>query len=239
MHLLRAPIIHASEAIPITYRPIHRHRLHSQHRLHLIQQRQRVQRRPIQLIDEREHRNSALATHLKQLARLRFHTLGCIQNHHRTVGGHQRPVGIFRKILMAGRIQQIDHVALIGKLQHRRGDGNAAFLLHRHPIRGGAALIAARPHTAGQVDGVAVKQQFFGQRGFAGVWMRNNGERTPGINGLLKVHVEGNLLFRHNYVSQKSFPPPAILGDDRPQGVKKGHGNGCRDRLGPWCRDKI
>jgi len=103
-----------------------------------------------------------LATHIKQLARLCFHTFGRVQHHHRAVSCHQCAVGVFGKILMARGVQQVDGESFVRKLQHSGSDGNAALLLHLHPVGCGGALVAAGADAASHMNGLAVEEQFLG-----------------------------------------------------------------------------
>lgn len=59
---------------------------------------------------------------------------------------------ILGKVLVARRIEQVeqDPPALEG--HDRAGDGDAALLLDRHPVRAGATAVAARAHLAGFAD---------------------------------------------------------------------------------------
>ena len=56
------------------------------------------------------------------------------------------------------------------------GDGNAALLFDLHPVGGGVPRGLAGLYGAGLADGAAVEQQFFRQRGFTSVRMRNDGK---------------------------------------------------------------
>ena len=58
-------------------------------------------------------------TYFKQLPCLGLHTFGTVNNHDRGIRRHQRTVGIFREVLMSRRIQDINAVSSVIKLQHR------------------------------------------------------------------------------------------------------------------------
>ena len=75
---------------------------------------------------------------------------------------------------MARRIQQVDDVLGIGELHHRGRDRNTPLLLQRHPVRGRVPAGLAALHGTGELDRAAVQQQFFGQRRFAGIRMRDD-----------------------------------------------------------------
>ena len=102
--------------------------------------------------------------------------LGGVDHHHGGVGGGQRAVGVFGEILMARRVEQVEHRVLIFERHHRGGDRDAALLLDLHPVGLGAPRLAARLHPAGGMDRAAEQQQMLGQRGLAGVGMRDDRE---------------------------------------------------------------
>ena len=133
----------------------------------------------VHLVNEGQHGNAAKTAHFKQLAGLRLDPLRGVDHHDRAIGRRERPVGIFAKVLMARRIQDVDHGILIRKLHGRGGDGDAALLLHFHPIRRGQFSVFAGPHHAGGADHPGVEQEFFGQRGFTRVRMADDGKGPP------------------------------------------------------------
>jgi len=74
-------------------------------------------------------------THLEQLSRLRLHAFGAVDYHNRRVGRHQCAVCVLREILMTRRVQNINTVAVIIKLQDRRCHRDSSLLLYLHPVR--------------------------------------------------------------------------------------------------------
>jgi hypothetical protein len=58
--------------------------------------------------------------------------------------------------------------------------GDAALLLHGHPVAGGVREALAGLDGAREVDWRPVEQQLLGQRRLAGVGVRDDGEGTPG-----------------------------------------------------------
>src|SRR5699024_9535621 len=109
------------------------------------------------------------------------HTLGGVNDHDGGVGRHQGTVGVLGEVLVARGIQDVDAVALVLELHDGRGDRNAALLLDLHPVGGGGpAVLLTLDHT-GLGDGSAIEQEFFGQGGFAGVGVADDGKGTaPG-----------------------------------------------------------
>ena len=80
---------------------------------------------------------------------------------------------------MAGGVQNVDAEAVVLKLHHGGRDGNTALLLDLHPVGGGGAGVFLALDHACLGDGTAVEQEFFGQGGFTGVGVRNDGKGTP------------------------------------------------------------
>ena len=85
---------------------------------------------------------------------------------------HEKPQ--WAEILVARRVEQVEGEPLVLEAHHRRGDRDAALTLDRHPIRAHPPSLAARLDLAGQLERPAKQQQFLGQRGLAGVRMRND-----------------------------------------------------------------
>ena len=138
--------------------------------------------RPVALVHERENRHAALAADLEQFSRLRLDAFCGINHHHHRVHGGQHAISVLGKILVAGRVEQIEPVAVVIKLEHGRADRDAALLFQFHPVARRGALVLARGHGAGELHRAAVKQQLFRQRRLAGVRMRNDGERAPPLD---------------------------------------------------------
>jgi hypothetical protein len=167
---------HALQALPHADRPGHRCALDAEHALHLVQQIDRLLAFAVQLVDEGHDRRVAQAAHLHQLDRPLFHALGHVDDHQRRVDRRQHAVGVLAEVGVARCVEQIDDLAFVRELHHRRGDRDAAFLFQRHPVgRGMPGRLAALDRT-GHLDRAAEQQQLFGQRGLAGVRMGNDGE---------------------------------------------------------------
>ena len=89
---------------------------------------------------------------------------------------------------MARRIEQVEDVAAIFERHHRCDDRNAALALNAHPVGPGLAAIGLGAHLAGQLNRAAKQQQLFGERGLAGVRVRDNGERAASADGIWSEH---------------------------------------------------
>ena len=138
---------------------------------------ERLAAEPVELVHEREDRDSAPAADLEELAGLGLDSLGAVDQHHRGIGGSERPVGVFGEVLVARRVEQVDAEAAVLELQHRARHRDPALPLQLHPVGGDMPLGAARLHRSGEVDGAAVEEQLLGERRLPGVRMGDDRKR--------------------------------------------------------------
>src|SRR5690606_31838679 len=127
-------VIYAHKLRTVADGPVHRDGLHAQHLADLVQQIERIAGGTIHLVDESKDGNATLATNLKEFQGLWLNTFRTIDDHHGTVYSRESAVRVFREMLMSGCVEQVDDMSAVGELQHGRGDGNAAFALHLHPV---------------------------------------------------------------------------------------------------------
>jgi hypothetical protein len=88
--------------------------------LDFVEQLERVAAFAVHLVDEGDDGGVALAAHLDQALGLRFHAVGRVDHHQRRVHGGQHAVGVFREVLVAGGVEQVDHVVAVQHLHHTR-----------------------------------------------------------------------------------------------------------------------
>ena len=176
VHLPRAAVEHPAEAGAVAERPNHGRGLQAEHGLKLVEQLERVARRPVALVHEREDRHAATAADLEELARLGLHALRGVDHHERGVDGGEDAVGVLGKVLVAGGVEQVDGVAAVIELEDGGTDRDAALFLEFHPVGGGGALVFARGDGTGEMDGVAVKEELLGQRRLARVGVGDDRE---------------------------------------------------------------
>ena len=135
---------------------------------------------PVVLVEEREHRQPAVAAHLEQLERLGLDALRRVEHHHHGVDAGEHAVGVLGEVLVAGGVEQVDDVLAVRELQHRRADRDAALALELHPVRGRRPPPLAGLHGAGALHRSGVQQELLGQRRLAGVGVGDDRERaTP------------------------------------------------------------
>ena len=163
-------------------RPGDRDAVQLQHVFDFSEHIERVAHFAVHLVDEGDDRGIAEAADLKQLDRLGFHALRGVNHHHGGIHCRQHSIGIFREVLMARGVEQVDDAVLIGELHHRTRDRNTTLLLHLHPVRSRVPGGLAALNSSGELDCAAEKQQFFRQRGFTRVRMRNDCKGAPACN---------------------------------------------------------
>jgi hypothetical protein len=128
-------------------------------RLELVEERDRVARRPVALVHEGEDGDPAPAADLEELAGLGLDALARVDHHEDRVDRGQDAVGVLGEVLVAGRVEEVDRVAVVVELQDGRADRDARAALQLHPVRGRGPLVLAVLDRAGQVDRVPVKQE--------------------------------------------------------------------------------
>ena len=175
--------------------PVHGVDVELQRALDLVQQRQRLVRRPVELVDEREDGDLPEAADLEELERLALDPLGRVEHHDDGVDGHQHAVGVLREILVAGRVQQVDAEIPVLELEHGRADRDAALALELHPVGGRVPLVFPGRHRPCQMDGAAVQQQLFRQGRLAGVGVRDDRERPSPRNLFHQFHTSPSRSF--------------------------------------------
>ena len=171
-----AQVHHAVESLAHADRPGEGHDRHAELALDLVHQRERLLHLAVHLVDEGEDRRVARAADLQQPARLRLDAVGRVDHHQRRVDRGQHAVGVLREVLVAGRVEQVDHAVAVLHLHHRARDRDAALLLDLHPVGRRVARRLARLHRAGDLDRAGEQQQLLGQRGLAGVGVGNDRE---------------------------------------------------------------
>ena len=164
----------ADEIAPASDRPGDRRGVERQRFLDLLDQFERIAAFAVHLIDEGDDRNVAQPADLEQLAGARFDALGGVDHHHRRIDGRKRSISVFREVLVAGRIEQIEHAVVVFERHHRSDDGDAALALDRHPVRPRRTPVALGLDLAGELDGSAEQQELLGQGGLAGIRMRDD-----------------------------------------------------------------
>ena len=181
-------VIGAGERASAADRPGERRGVERQRLLDLVEEIERIARLAVHLVDEGDDRDVAQPADLEQFARARLDALGGVDHHHGRVDGGERAVGVLGKVLVAGRVEQVEDAIAVFERHHRGHDGNAALALDAHPVGAGLAAVGLGAHFAGELDGAAEQQQLFGQRRLAGVGVRDDREGAPARDGVRVRH---------------------------------------------------
>lgn len=144
--------------------------------LDLVQNLERIAAFAVHLVDEGDDRNVAQPTDLEQFQRARLDALGGVDDHNGRVDRRQRAVGVVGEVLVAGRVEQVEDIVLVLEGHHRGDDRNAALALDLHPVGTGLDLVLLGLDLAGKLNGATEQQQLFGERGLAGVRVRDDRE---------------------------------------------------------------
>ena len=163
---------------------------------------------------------SRMPANFEQLARLALDALGGVDHHDGRVDGRERAVGILAEVGVARRIEQVEDNAAPLERHHGTRHRDAALLLDRHPVRPGASPLAARLDVTGKLNGAAEQQQLLGQRGLAGVRVRDDRERAPAgdLGVRLRRGAQGRCVLHPIFLRFDDGP-----GKPAPAGARAGH----------------
>ena len=182
MHEILVEMINPFERAPHADGPGHRRAADLEHVFDFVHQLDGVAPLAIQLVDKRKNGRSAQAADFHQLDGTLLHAFGAVDHHQRGIHRGQGTIRILGEIFVTGGVQQIDNAVFIGELHHRGGDGNPALLFQLHPIGRRMAGGFAPLDGAGELDRATEQQQLFGQRGFAGIGVGDDGESTAPVH---------------------------------------------------------
>jgi hypothetical protein len=122
--------------------------------------------------------------HLHELLRLRLDPLAAVDHHQRAVHGGEDPVGVLRKVLVAGGVEEVDLEGVVVELHDRRRDGDPPLLFDRHPVAHRVPSGLPRLDGAGKLDRPAEEEEFFGERRLSRVGVADDAE-GPALIDLL------------------------------------------------------
>ena len=158
--------------------PVHGIRPDAQDVLDLLHELEGVSRVVVELVDEGEDGDVPECADLEELLGLGLDALCAVDDHDRGVGGHEGPVGVLREVLVPGGVEDVHAAAVIGELQYRGGDGDAALLLDVHPVRDRVLGAALALYGASGLDAAGIQEELLGEGGLACVRVRDDRERA-------------------------------------------------------------
>ena len=181
-------VIGAGERASAADRPGERRGVERERLLDLVEEIERIAGFAVHLVDEGDDRDVAQPADLEQFSRARLDALGRVDHHHGGVDGGQGPVGVLGKVFVARRVEQVEDAVAVFEGHHRGHDRNAALALDAHPVGAGLAAIGLGAHLAGELNRAAKQEQLLGQRGLAGVGVRDDREGAPARDGVQVRH---------------------------------------------------
>ena len=119
----------------------------------------------VHLVDERDARDAVAVGLTPDRLGLRLHTGDGVEDGDRAVEDAEAPLDLDGKVHVPGRIDNVDAMVTPLRGRRRRGDGDAALLLLRHPVHRRGALV----HLAHLVSATGVVEDALGRRGLARV----------------------------------------------------------------------
>ena len=175
-------VINPTEILAGSDRPVDRAGGNSQFLFNLIHQVKGVSCVPVQLIDKGKNRNVAHGADLEQFSCLSLHALAAVDDHNGRIRRHKGPVGVLGEVLVSGRIQNVDTVTVVQKLEHRGGDRDTPLFFNFHPVGNRVAGSGLPLYGTSLIQYPSVKKKFFGKCCFSGIRMRDNGECPTSFN---------------------------------------------------------
>ena len=205
-NLPRLTVVDALEILSAADGPVHGIGADAEFLLQLFQQIIGAARLTVQLVDEGEDGNMPHGADAEKLSGLRLNALRRVNDHDGGVGSHEGAVGVLRKVLMPGGIEDVDAVSVVFKLHDRRRDRNAALFLELHPVGDGVAGRSLALDGTRLLNGTAVEQQLFRERRFAGVRVRDDRKGAAPVDFFFPVgHFH---LLRNNQCIRMILPQP-------------------------------
>ena len=146
--------------------------------LQFVEQVKRVASFTVHLVDKDDDGRIAHAAYLHQLAGLRLHTLCRIHHDDGRVYRGERAIGIFGKVLVSRRVENVDLVVMIVKLHDRSRHRDTPLFLDIHPVRGGCFSDLVAFHCSCHLDLSSKEQEFLGECRLTGIRVRDDGKRS-------------------------------------------------------------
>ncbi len=142
----------------------------------------------VELVDDQHAGQAALAGLVEHAARVDLDAVGRRHDHYHVLDGGQRPQGGADESGIAGRVEQVDVLALVLQVQDAGVDGEVALVFFLVVVGDAGAVV----HAAAAIDGLGLEQQGVGKRGLARRPMSRQGD-VPNVRHLIFPHE--NLLF--------------------------------------------
>ncbi len=188
---------HALEALADAHIQLNGYGVQAQLLPHITAHPLRVGADAVHLVDECDPRHAVAFHLLIDGERLALYAAHGAQDHNRPVQHAQRPLDLDGEIDVAGRIDQVDVLALPGDLRGGRRDRDAALPLELHVVHGrSAALVVDLLHA---VNPPAIVENALAQGRFARVDMRRD------------AYISNSVDLFHTAIELSSEPTPSFI----------------------------
>ena len=145
----------------------------------LVKQFKRISAFTVHLVDKDDNRCMPHPADLHELFSLFLNTFDAIDYKNDTVNRSQRPVCIFRKVLVTWRVENIDTFTCIFESHDRSSNRYSSLLFDFHEIAGRRFTDLVAFYCTGGLNCTAKKKKFFSQRCFSRIRMADDCKRFP------------------------------------------------------------
>ncbi|APA94092.1 hypothetical protein NS506_00001 [Nocardia seriolae] len=143
----------------------------------------------VHLVDEADARDVVLVGLAPDLLGLGLDAFLAIEHRDGAVEDAQRTLDLDREVHVAGGVDDVDLVVFPETGRRGRRDGDAAFLLLRHPVHGGGAVV----HLTDLVGDTGVEEDAFGSRRLTGIDVGHDADVADLVQVGEHVLCHGNL----------------------------------------------
>src|SRR6185503_19444674 len=165
-------------------RKLDRDRLRAEAVDDVLQALEEVRADLVHLVGEDDARNLVLVALAPNRLGLRLDALVRIEHDHRAVEHAQRTLHLDGEVDVAGRVDDVEALAVPERGRRGRRDRDAALLLLLHEVHGGGAVV----HFADLVALAGVIEDPLGGRGLAGIDVRHDAEVAVVLDGVDAGH---------------------------------------------------
>ncbi len=179
-------VINALKQLAAANRPGDRRAADFQLIFHFIQQLHRVADVTVEFVHKGQDRRIAQTGNFHQLTSPVFNAFCGVDHHQTAVHRRQGTVGIFGEVFVPRGVQQVHQTVVIRELHHRGGDRDTTLFFHLHPVRFCMLAGATAFYRTGGLNRLSEQQHFFGNGGFTGIRVRNDG-KSAAFGHLLQI----------------------------------------------------
>src|SRR5690606_10456077 len=156
--------------------------------LYFIHQIESIVSFSIEFVDENNHRDVSHTTNFNEFFGLLFYPFGNVYYYDYAIYGCKGTIGIFCKILVPRRIENIDFFSFIIECQNRCGYRNPSLSFDFHKVRSGSFFDFVALYSSCLLNRSSKKQQFFSKSRLSGIGVSNNPKGSSFFDFVYKTH---------------------------------------------------